>query len=505
MESRRPKHGKVITNILLTTISPSDDFEIQLALYYLKSCFENSPAAVLGCATIKTRTFHYKDSVKRIFNAILDYRPKIIGFSCYIWNIDKILQLAKLLKKSNPGIIIILGGPEVSPRFRELFAQEKAIDIIVRGEGEETFVGLVNSLVYQKLDLSEIEGIAYRKNENIFVNPPRPLMQDLNRIPSPYLQRMIKVRHEYVPIETMRGCAFRCSYCYYHKEFGELRLFSFQRIKAELKYILAQKPKIVYLMDPTFNIYPQRAKEILRFFIAHNINSRLHTEIRAELLDKEMVDLLSKARVTKLEIGLQSTHGGVLKGIFRTLRKSVFKEKLRLLNKNKIKYEVHLIDALPGHTLKKIKQSLDWLFLLRPPEIRIMRLCLLPGTYLREHAQSLGIEFEPTPPYYWRRTPTLSDEDRKKIIVLTNEMSTLNYFLPNSMYFLAKQLGISFTAILEKWIMWKRAGNKKKLHNIPQKFISYLCKKYRKPSVYREAYDVFLKKDFPSLSRYYNL
>jgi coproporphyrinogen III oxidase-like Fe-S oxidoreductase len=80
-----------------------------------------------------------------------------------------------------------------------------------------------------------------------------------------------------------------------------------------------------------------------------------------------------------------------------------------LLNKKKIPYELQLIDGLPGDNYKSLKESLDWLFMLKPVRITIMRFMLLPGTYLRQHAKDFGIRYSPSkPPYYTKESDTFS-------------------------------------------------------------------------------------------------
>lgn len=483
--------------VLLTTITPPDDyFPIQLALYYLKAYVKKYGNYRPSELSIDIEIFPPHAETPSIAKDIIDKHPDIVGFSGYIWNIQKILKTASILKKYNPKIKIILGGPEVSPRPGEVLKQERPIDIVVRGEGEETFLELIKSFIHQQTELSAIKGISYRnQRQEIFTNPDRPLIDDLNLIPSPYLEGLIDLKKvTMAPTETMRGCYYRCNYCYYHKEFNKLRFFSLDRIEAELKYILGKEAADVYLMDPTFNTASRRAKDILRIFIKYNKRSRLHVELRIELLDEEMAELLRQAKANFIEIGIQSINSKVLRLVNRTaLKRNVLEKNLKLLNKKNLFFQVHLIDGLPAHTYSDIKKSLDWLFKFHPAQVLIMKLMLLPGTYLRQNAQRLGIKYYPNPPYYFYKSATLSKYDLKRIEKLRYAMSLLYDcgLLRNGMYLLKDKLKINFSDIFEEWINWINKPLRYTKRSLPKqtpRFVKYLCNKYKDYALYNIIY-----------------
>ena len=307
------------------------------------------------------------------------------------------------------------------------------------------------------------------------------------------------------------ACNLGCHYCYYHKEFGNIRYFSLSRVESELKYLLKKRPVSLYLMDPTFNQNKKRAKEILKIFIRYNHNTRLHLELRAELLDREMVKLLYKAKIDFLEIGLQSTNQRTLKLINRTFQPHLFKRNISLLNKKRIHWQLQLIDGLPGDDYRRFEKSLDWLFTLKPTSIKIMRFMLLPGTYLREHAHDFRIRYMRRPPYFVKQSNTFSFADLKKTEML-RYAANIWYnvgMLKNSFYLISDKLGISFSEILKEWTLWMEkwhpdimpagkafldsdAGDMsvllkwtiyRKMANLSTDFIIFLYKKYKKSDI----------------------
>src|SRR5699024_3630240 len=112
-------------------------------------------------------------------------KPDIIGFSTYIWNLEETLRVCEILKQVNPSIKILLGGPEVSYDPVSIMETYRFIDYIIYGEGEETFREFVD-LSIKGRGATSIDGLVYREKNRIITNISRELIEDLNKIPSPY-------------------------------------------------------------------------------------------------------------------------------------------------------------------------------------------------------------------------------------------------------------------------------------------------------------------------------
>lgn len=481
--------------ILLSSICPETGTDIQLALYYLKAyLLKNSPQV-----QVAIEVFTENQSIPAILRKILESKAQVIGFSCYLWNIKKTLEISRRLKKINSRVMIVLGGPEVSPRAQDLLAHEKAIDAVVRGEGEESFA----QLIAQK-DLGRINGISFRKNKKIIHNPDRPLLRNVDSVPSPYLSGLVNLKDKNivdVPLETMRGCYSRCHYCYYHKNFPVVRYFPLSRVEKELKLILIAKPHEVYLMDATFNSNPRRAKNILKIFIRYNQGANLHVELKAELVDEEMARLLSQANAYNIEIGIQSTNPKTLKAINRAFDKKRFKKGIRALNKLKLYYEIQLIDVLPYQSYKNLMDSLDWLYSMRPAKVVIFRLAVLAGTVLREEAEDFGIEHDYRAPYYAYKSNTMTEDEVKKIEKLFYAMDRLydSQVFQKTLFAFKKRAGVKISTILEDWAAWESrfkrhpADYPEFLNKKSPMFLEYLCRKHSKGYLYKELLPGLLK------------
>ena len=168
-----------------------------------------------------------------LLERLFAFKPSVIGFSTYLWNIQASLRLARLLKQLLPECLIVLGGPEAGPRGRELLQNESAVDYVVEGEGEAAFRDLVRLLLYGEGDPGAISGLCFRRDDGIRVNPVQPLA--VESIPAPVSAGTMTFYKPLVYWETSRGCPFRCSFC--SSATDRLRAFPMERIEADLKVL----------------------------------------------------------------------------------------------------------------------------------------------------------------------------------------------------------------------------------------------------------------------------
>lgn len=147
-----------------------------------------------------------KDPVMNIVSDLFQKKPDVIGFSCYIWNIEETVKLIGILKQVMPEVTIVLGGPEVSYEPLYWMKREAGIDFVVNGDGEETFHHLLQELRDER-KFHFVYGAAYRKGEELIVNPPRP-KTDLNTPPTPHRfpDDLPDLSKRIVYFETSRGC-----------------------------------------------------------------------------------------------------------------------------------------------------------------------------------------------------------------------------------------------------------------------------------------------------------
>lgn len=380
--------------VILSTLN-SKFIHSCLSIRYLKGYVED-----LTYIDIKEYTIN--QSIDFIASDLYKLEPDVIGFSTYIWNLTETLKICKILKMVNPRLKIILGGPEVSFDGEKILEDNKFVDFIIYGEGEETFREFVKNLIKGNEDYINIQGLIYREGNRTITNPPRPLIKDLNSIPSPYKNIGDEFENKIIYFESSRGCPFNCEFCLSSTIKG-VRYFGIDRVKEELNNLIDGKVRQVKFVDRTFNANKKYAMEIMNFIIDKDPKDiNFHFEVTAHLLDREMLDFLSgvKEGLFQFEVGVQSTNLDTIEAIGRT---TDF-EKLRDITKEIKSYKnIHqhldLIAGLPYEGYNSFRKSFNDVYEIRPEKIQLGFLKLLKGSGLRKDEDKYGFKYLDLPPY----------------------------------------------------------------------------------------------------------
>ena len=381
-----------------------------LALWFLKSQIEGLSG--ISCE-ISDRTIN--EDQDNIIADVLSKKPDVLCFSVYIWNVDMIRKMVKVIKKAGDDPPrIVLGGPEVSFGVDENDDLRRYSDYIIRGEGELALKDyLLNGSRSDRFNV----------------------IDDLDILRSPYGEdELDKMGNRIVYYESSRGCPFKCSYCL-SPATGRIRYFSLQRVMDDLSKILSHETGIIKFTDRTFNSDPKRAVQIVSFITEKNPKARIHFEITAHLLDDEIIDMFnsSKKGMFLLEMGIQSMNQTVLGAVGRSGFLNGAEEKIRrLITGGRVHVHLDLIAGLPYEDINSIKDSFDKLIKLKPHELQFGFLKLLKGAGINSQIEEHGYVFKTYPPYEIIKNRYLSFEQilkLKKIEKVFNRLYNSKLFI----------------------------------------------------------------------------
>ena len=359
-------------------------------------------------------------NVQQVIYYLSQRKPNIVGFSCYCWNVEKVLDTARILKTIHPDIKIVLGGPEVGPIGAKYLREHSFLDVVIKGEGEITFSELLEYYLGQA-GIEEIAGITYRSNGQVIENPDRPPIENLSEIPSPYLEGILIPRDKVTYIETYRGCIFKCHYCFEGKNLPKLRFFPDERVKREIDFIMSHPEiKTFHFVDTVFNFRKERLEKIVGMLASANrYGAELRTvEIIAEFVDEETVELFKKAHVRSIETGPQTVNEDTLKNVNRFYKAEEFRNGVRLLEENGIEVTADLIIGLPGDTFFKFVKSVKTLMDMKPTTLVFSILHVLPGTILYEKSKEFDLKFDDKAPHLVLSAPDFPFEDIDKAVIM---------------------------------------------------------------------------------------
>ncbi|TMQ35579.1 MAG: radical SAM protein, partial [Planctomycetota bacterium] len=351
--------------------------------------------------------------------AIVERRPWMVGFTCYVWNIERTLWIARQVKRCLPQVRLVLGGPEITPDNAWVL-QTPDYDFAVIGEGEQTFAQLLLGLLEGEVPSVPIPGlyVPFAGNGARYDPARRPAFRtplpDLNQLGSPYCAGILDAADEQMLLlETTRGCVFKCKFCYYPKSYDKQYYLSREQILASLGHASDRGAREVFLLDPTLNQRKDFAN-LLCLLAAGNPDHRFtyFGELRAEGITDTTAALLREANFTEVEVGLQSIEPEAQARMDRKNNLKAFERGIRAMRAQGIAVKVDLIVGLPGDTVASVRRGLHYLYdngLY--DDVQVFNLSILPGTAFRQEADELGLTFQPRPPYYVLRTPTLARED----------------------------------------------------------------------------------------------
>ena len=347
-----------------------------------------------------------------ILSDIYKKRPDVLCLSCYLWNILYVEQLITEISKVLPGMQIWLGGPEVSYNAVSVMKKYPQVTGVMCGEGEETFLELMEHWMGEGKDLSMIQGIVYRKEENCIQNEVRPVM-DLSKVPFVY-DHIEDFQNKIVYYESSRGCPFSCSYCLSSID-KCLRFRDLELVKKELQFFIDHEVPQVKFVDRTFNCKHSHSMAIWTYLKEHDRGkTNFHFEVAADLLNEEELELIASLRpgLIQLEIGIQSTNPETITEIRRKMN---FEEVKRIVKRIQKTGNVHqhldLIAGLPYENYERFAQSFRDVYALHPEQLQLGFLKVLKGSYMHEKTRDYELLYQDRPPFEVLSTRWLSYDD----------------------------------------------------------------------------------------------
>ena len=321
--------------------------------------------------------------------AILKNRPDIIGITMTSTMAPAAMEVAAFAK-ATLNVPVVVGGPHASALPRECLANP-AIDYVVIGEGEITFLNLIRTLSSGHPDLSTIKGIAYRNNNEIIVNKPAELMADLNDLPMParHLFPVNKYRTHlpygrktpYMTMITSRGCPYHCIYCSKSVFGTTYRALSPVNVVRELKHLIeTYKIREYRFYDDDFTLNVNRAGEICDEIIRQGIRLDWSCTTRVDLVNDELLGKMKRAGCYTISYGVESGDPEVLKNANKGYTLNDVEKTFRLTRKHGIKILAFFMLGLPGENEQTIEKSIRLALKLDPDFVSWGIINLMPGS-----------------------------------------------------------------------------------------------------------------------------
>ena len=407
-----------------------------------------------------------ENMVTTIYNHLKDQEIKLISFSCYLWNIEIILILVKLIKEKFPNIYIVLGGPEVAYDAKHFLESNKKIDYIITGEGEDSFHELC-LLIDNKISINEVSNLAYLYDDRYITT--FQAQPDLSKIKLATLD-VEDIENRIVYLESGRGCPYKCSYCTASLD-NKVRFFPLEKVLEIVRILMQKQIKTVKFLDRTFNANMKYMMQILDIIDNENICTTFQFEIVVEKLNQEVINRIAnmKTKCLRFEIGIQSTNDLVNEAVCRRQNMDILEKNIALLQAtNKVDLHVDLIAGLPLETKESFINSFNRVFKYRAKELQLGFLKFLRGTSLMNDIKEHEFAYDENPPYEIISNKYMTQKDLDEIRLVENSLElysnsskfthTFNYLFEHSLinnpydFFLKLSSNIKHSQLYELFI-----------------------------------------------------
>jgi len=395
--------------------------QVPLGLAYIASVLEKAGyrVRVLDMEVEKVTKSEFADVIKRT-------KPEVVGVTCTTPTYLTAIEICEAIKEISPEIITIIGGVHATT-MPEKALKPTSIDYVVMQEGEITIKDLLTTLEKGN-DLSNVQGIAYKKNGRVVLNATRKLIENLDDIPFP-AWHLFSLKYTYpdslfkkvFPIITSRGCPGNCTFCNTKNNLGrKFRARSALNVVDELEYLVKKyDAKEIHIWDDNFTTKKKRVFEIRDLINSRKLKIKFAfpNGIRADFLNEELLECLKEMGTYSIAIGVESGNQSILDRAKKGIKLEKIEETFRLTRKLKIETWAFFIIGLPGETNETIMNSIEFAKKIDPDIAKFHILKPYPGTQVYKEIEQEGLLLSDdyyqfgihTPPVH--KLPGLAPED----------------------------------------------------------------------------------------------
>ena len=357
---------------------------------------EYPPLGLLYLASVAKRNEHevdfFDEGIDKSESNVIEYvkkqKPEIVAFSLYTVNLIDSYRIIKKISKLNPRPTIITGGPHATALPEKTLQECPEIDYLIYGEGENTFIELLEALEEEK-EVKNIKGIYYHNNGIIMHTEPRPYIKDLDSLPFPsydviqkyhYPMDMVVKGKKVATVITSRGCPYHCAFCNKAVFGDEYRRRSPKNVVSEIKELINKGIDEIYFVDDLFAFNKKWLSDFYKELDKEKIRIPWKCLGRVGALDHNDFKAMKEHGCYVIELGIESGNNEILKDIHKKI--TIEEAERTVKEAKKAGLAVHTFWIL-GHRLdteETIKQTIDTAKRFNSDFVSFFVLVPFPGT-----------------------------------------------------------------------------------------------------------------------------
>jgi anaerobic magnesium-protoporphyrin IX monomethyl ester cyclase len=392
-----------------------------LGLGYLAAVLEKNKyeVDVIDCQALRLSYDDFKIELSK-------RKPDIVGMTSTTLTYKSALRIAKIAKEVHPKCLTVLGGVHVTFWDDKALQECPDLDVVVRKEGENTILELVQKLETGK-SFSGVLGITYRKDGKIVKNADRPYIEDLDSLPFPAhhlwpIERLRKYGKVIFPLMTSRGCVFWCEFCSAVRMFGRrFRMRSPKNVVDELEYLHNTYGADNFTFyDDTFTINQPRTAEICKEIINRKLKIQWDCETRVDMVTKELLLTMREAGCYAIWYGVESGSQRIIDAMGKGFSLKQVMRAFKWAKEAGLMVVAGTILGSPGETKETAWETIKFVERLNPDDVGFYIATPYPGTPMYDLVKEKGWlrvtdfdKYDTATPIF--ELPTLSMQELREI------------------------------------------------------------------------------------------
>ena len=395
-----------------------------IGLAYLAAVLErnSNEVKIVDCPTLKINS-------SRLGKEVAAFNPEIVGITSMTPTVNSAFFAADAIKEVKPESLVVLGGPHATFMDKQILHDVTSIDIVARGEGEETIVEIAAKMAEGK-EISNVSGTTIRKNGKVVRAPDRGFIENLDELPYPALKHFSLDNYrvfgrKIIPVITSRGCPFQCSFCITSRVFGKrTRMRTAENVVDELEWLKSEfNPDAFTFFDDTFTLDKARTYSICDEIIKREIDIPWDCQTRVDQITPEILTKMKKAGCEIVTFGIESGCQHILNAINKNTSVEKNERGIRMVKNAGLSVVTSVIIGFPGETLETMKETLSFIHRLKPDDAYVCIATPYPGTDLYRIVQENDWKMSPDWSKYDTVTPVFENPEvaNEELISMRNK------------------------------------------------------------------------------------
>ena len=394
---------------------------IPLGIGYLAAVLEKNgyDVNVIDCQALPL-------TLDEVENELRKRQPDMVGLTSTTLTYKSALEIIKVAKKALPDSLTLIEASHVTFWDENALQECPQLDIVVRKEGENTLLELVQKLEAGE-GLDDVLGITYRKGEEIVRTEDRPYIEDLDSLPFPAVhlfpvEQFNKYGNIIFPVMTSRGCTFWCEFCTAVRMFGRrYRMRSPKRVVDELEFLHKKYGEKQYTFyDDAFTVNQARTEEICNEILKRGLKIKWDCETRVDMVSKDLLQKMKDAGCIAVWFGVEAGSEQVIEAMGKGISLKQTLNAFKWANEVGLMTVASMILGFPGETRETAMQSINLLKRIKSDEIGVYIATPYPGTPMYDYVKKMGWikitdfnKYDTATPIF--ETPTMSMKELREL------------------------------------------------------------------------------------------